>query len=549
VGRSNPLAAARDALSRHEWQAAYDAAVVSDEAADPRQEADRLDVLADASWWLGRLDDCIDARERAYSIYESSGEHRRAGQCAMWLYEHHGFKARPSIAGAWLRRAERAVADDPECAEYGAVRLRQAEAAHGGGDLDRAAALAREVVELGRRLGSADVEAEARQTLGRVLIDQGDPAEGLAHLDEAMLFAVEGRLGPYTTGKVYCSLISACEELGDLRRASEWTEATTRWARRHPFAVFPGLCRVHRASALRWHGAWADAEHEATLACDELASLHVPNAAAGFAEIGEIRLRLGDLDGAESAFRTASELGGRPPAGLALLRLAQNRVEAAASIIGEALGAETWNRLARARLLVAAAQIAIAAGDLAMAAAYVDELEAVATEYGSPILLASAATARGRLHLASGDAAAACSTLRTALGRWQELSVPHEVATAHTLLGLACRDRGDHEAAVTSFAAATTVFDRLGAALDARLVRDLTASRSRRALPGGLTEREAEVLRLVAAGDTNRDVATALYLSEKTVARHLSNIFTKIGVSSRAGATAYAFERGIVERN
>jgi ATP/maltotriose-dependent transcriptional regulator MalT len=546
VGRTDPLAIARDALGRHDWQAAYDAAArTGDDTIEPRQEADRLDVVADASWWLGRLDDCIDARERAYAVYESLGEHRRAGQCAMWLYEHHGFKARPSIAGAWLRRAERAVADDPECAEHGAVLLRRAEAAHGGGDLDGAAALARDAVDLGRRLGSADVEAEALQTLGRILIDQGDAADGLAHLDEAMLFAVEGRLGPYATGKVYCSLISACEALGDLRRASEWTEATTRWSQRHPFAVFPGLCRVHRASALRWHGAWADAEHEATLACEELASLNVPNAAAGFVEIGEIRLRLGDLDGAESAFRRASELGGRPPAGQALLRLAQNRMEAAASIIRDALEAETWNRLLRARLLVVAAQIAIAAGDLDDAAAFVDELEAVATDYDSPILLASAATARGRLHLASGDAASACSTLRAALGRWQELSVPHEVATAHTLLGLACRHRGDHEAAVTAFAAATSVFDQLGAALDARLVRDLTSPRS---LPGGLTGREAEVLRLVAAGHTNRDVAASLYLSEKTVARHLSNIFTKIGVSSRAGATAYAFERGIVER-
>jgi DNA-binding NarL/FixJ family response regulator len=283
------------------------------------------------------------------------------------------------------------------------------------------------------------------------------------------------------------------------------------------------------------------------LACDELASLHLPNAAAGFVEIGEIRLRLGDLDGAEAAFARASELGGAPPAGLALLRLAQNRMDAAASIIGQALEGETWNRLARARLLVVAAQIAIAASSLASASSFVGELEAVAADYDSPMLLASAATARGRLFLASGDAPAACATLRLALGRWQELSVPHEVATVHTLLGLACRDRGDDEAAVASFAAATSVFDQLGAALDLRLVRDLTSS-SGRALPGGLTEREAQVLRLVAAGHTNRDVAGSLYLAEKTVARHLSNIFTKIGVSSRAAATAFAFEQGIVER-
>jgi DNA-binding CsgD family transcriptional regulator len=354
---------------------------------------------------------------------------------------------------------------------------------------------------------------------------------------------VEGRLGPYATGKVYCSLISACEELGDLRRATEWTEATIRWSQRHPFAVFPGLCRVHRASAMRWRGAWADAEREATLACDELSELNLPNAAAGFTEIGEIRRRLGDLEGAEEAFRRAEEVCGQPPAGLALLRLAQNRIVAAAAIIHGALEGETWNRLGRARLLAAAAQIAIAAGDLPTAIAAVDELEGIAADYNSPVLLASAATSRGRLHLAQGDAAAS-ATLRAALVRWQELEVPHEVATVRMLLGLACRDLGDHDAAMTAFAAAASEFEQLGATLDARMVRDLTSRPSR---PGGLTEREVQVLRLVAAGRTNREIAADLFLSQKTVARHLSNIFTKIDVSSRAAATAYAFEQRIID--
>ena len=181
----------------------------------------------------------------------------------MWLYEHYCFKARPAIAGGWLRRARRALENDPESVEYGALRLREAETAHGSGDLEASAAAAREVVDLGRRLRSPDLEAEALQTLGRVLIDAGDPAEGLATLDEAMLFAVEGRLRPYSTGKVYCSLISACEALGDLRRAAEWSEATSRWAQRHPLAVFPGLCRVHVASSLRSRGEWDEAEEQA----------------------------------------------------------------------------------------------------------------------------------------------------------------------------------------------------------------------------------------------------------------------------------------------
>ncbi|MGQ0615878.1 MAG: LuxR C-terminal-related transcriptional regulator [Acidimicrobiia bacterium] len=541
---SDAVAAARDAHARHQWQDAYDAATAAGEADEPAQEAYRLDLLADTAWWLGHLDRCIDAREQAYAIYHELDDRRRAGQCAVWLYEHHCFKARPAIAGAWLRRAQRALADDPDCAEHGAVLLREAEAAHGAGDLDRAAGLARAVVELGRRLLSPDVEAEALQTLGRVLIDQGQATDGLAFLDEAMLFAVEGRLGPYSTGKVYCSLISACEALGDLRRATEWTEATSRWSRHHPFAVFPGLCRVHRASALRWHGSWADAEREATLACDQLAETNLPNAAAGFEEIGEIRRRVGDLDGAEEAFARAEALCGRPPAGLALLRLAQRRNDAATAIIRGALEGEPWNRLARARLLSAAAQIAIAAGDTTGAVAAVDELEAIASDYQSPLLLAAAATARGRLALAQGDPSA-YTTLRAALRRWQELDVPHEVATARTLLGLACRDLGDHDGALESFTAAQSAFEHLGATLDARAVHDLTSPRP---LPGGLTQREVQVLRLVASGRTNREIAAELYLSEKTVARHLSNIFTKIGVASRSAATAYAFGHRLVER-
>ena len=221
------------------------------QSSDPAVEAERLDLLADAAWWLGRLDDCIDARERAYVLYDELGDDRRAGQCAVWLYEHHCFRASPSIAGGWLRRARRALDADEDCAEFGALLLREAEIAHGSGDLEVAAALAERGVGLGRRLRSADLEAEALQTLGRVLIDQGRPAEGLALLDEAMLFVLDGRLSPYSTGKVYCSLISACEQLSDLARAAEWTAATARWAERHPFAVFPGLCRVHHATTLQ----------------------------------------------------------------------------------------------------------------------------------------------------------------------------------------------------------------------------------------------------------------------------------------------------------
>lgn len=539
----DPLAAAAEARDGQDWPAAWEAAVAAcDLVADSLAEADRLDLLADAAWWLGRLDDCVDARERAYVIYDELGEARRAGLCAVWLYEHHCFRAQPSIAGGWLRRARRLLAGDDECVEHGALLLREAERSHGAGDLSVAAAFAENSVELARRLREPDLEAEALQTLGRVLIDQGEPAEGLELLDEAMLFALEGRLGPYATGKVYCSLIGACEELGDLQRAAEWTEATARWSRRHPLAVFPGLCRVHRATALQWRGEWAEAEREAAEACEELSRINRPNAAAGWAEIADIRRRLGDLSGAEEAFRRAEDLCGQPQPGLALLRLAQGRVDGATAIMAQALSEQSWNRLARAKLLPACVQIAIAAGDLDTAVGAVEELESIADTFDTPTLVAHALAARGRLQLATGDPTATAA-LRANVKQWLELGVPYEVATAWMLLGQAYRAAGDEQSAAESFATAGQLFDQLGAPLDARQLRNLT---TQRALPAGLTQREVEVLRLVAAGRTNRNIAAELHLSEKTVSRHLTNIFTKIGVSSRAAATAFAYEHDIV---
>ena len=278
-------------------------------------------------------------------------------------------------------------------------------------------------------------------------------------------------------------------------------------------------------------------------ACLELATLNVPNAAAGYAEIAEIRRRIGDLGGAEDAFHRAEELSGQPQSGLALLRLAQGNIDAASAIIIRSLDEITWDRLARARLLPARVQIALAAGDIAAAQAALAELETIASEFASPALFAAALSARGRIELAANDRAAS-ATLRQAAERWQELGVPHEVATARMLQGAACRQTGDLDGASTSFDAARSLFEQLGAALDLRNLRDFSSRTPE--LPAGLSEREVEVLLLVANGMTNKQIAEHLSLSEKTVARHLSNIFTKIGVTSRSAATAFAFERRLV---
>ena len=533
------LAPVRAALGRCDWEDALEAArAVSFE--DLNLEADRLDLEAEAAWWLGRLDECIAARETAYRTYEELGNARRAGQCAVWLWEHHAICARPAAATGWLRRARRALDGDTECVEYGNLLLREAETAHGTGELDRGLELAIAALELGRRLGSTDLEAESLQTVGRLLIDQGHVDDGLGHLDEAMLCAVEGRLGPFATGKVYCSLIAACEELGDFDRAAEWTEATMRWAQQHPFAIFPGICRVHRAIVLKRRGALEAAEREAARACEELRHSHIANSAAAWAEVGDVRRRLGQLEEAEDAFARSQEIRGGPCGGLALLRLAQGRAREAMSIITSCVAGES-NSLGRAGLLPLVVHIAVSAGDLEAARRALVELDTIVATFDTATLRATERSTRGRLQLAEGDPAVH-ETLLQAVEAWRKLEVPYEEATARTLLGEALRVAGDDAEARASFEAASRLFDQIGARISAREV----FNGSKRELPAGLTEREVEVLRLVANGLTNNEIATELFLSIKTVSRHLSNIFTKIGVSSRAGATAFAFEHHLV---
>jgi ATP/maltotriose-dependent transcriptional regulator MalT len=540
--RVEALSAAREAAAARDW------AAVRRLLAACGDDPEALDLAAEASWWLGHLEDCIGLRERCHAVLEAAGDAAGAARVAMLLSDNYQFRGRPAVARGWLRRAGRLLGRDAPADLHGWFALREGELLHGTGEPDAAVDRFQEAIAAAGEAGDADLEADALQALGRALISAGRPAEGLAHLDEAMLAAGRGRLNAYTTGKIYCSLMSACEELGDFGRVAEWSEVAGRWADREGVAVFPGLCRVHRAAVLRLRGAWGDAESEARRACDELRDVHTSNAAAAFGELGEIRRLLGDLDGAQHAFSCAEQLGGDALPGVALLRLAQGRVAAAAAAIDRGLRSTAWNRLGRARLLPAAVQIGLAAGEVEAARAAAAELAQIADDYGSSGLRAAALLARGQLELAAHDAVGAAATLQAALALYGALDMPYEVAGAQVLVAQALRECGDDEGADAAFAAARETFVRLGAGHDAARTAELQARPSRCAEPpDGLSRRECQVLRLVAAGLTNREIATELYLSEKTVARHVSNIFAKIGVGSRAAATAYAFERGIVE--
>jgi DNA-binding NarL/FixJ family response regulator len=535
------LDAARDAHRRHDWAGARDGFGAA-RAAGELAAAD-LDALADAAWWLGDFDQASAVLEEAYRRHLDEGRPGPAAMAAIGVAVNHLLRGDGVVGSGWVGRAQRLLRDQPEHTEHGYLLYLELEGALGGGEADAVVATAGRVREIGRRHADPNLIAGGDLFEGRALVKQGRMAEGMALLDEAMLAVLSGELDPGWAGNIYCHLMAAFHELADVRRAAEWTEATSRWVAGLPPAVlFTGICRVHRSQVLERRGDWAEAEREAALVCRDLADLHVAGAAEGHYQLGDIRRLRGDLAGAEAAYRHAHELGRDPQPGLALLRLAQGRTATASASIRAALTAVTHDRLGRARLCAAQVEIALAAGDAETAGRACDELTRTASTYGSSGLEAAALQARGAVLLAAGRADAALPTLRAACRRWRELDAPYDAARVRLLLAGAYQALGDADAAARELDAAEVVFVRLGATLDAG---GIAARRGRAALPGGLTGREAEVLALVAAGRSNREIAASLVLSPKTVARHLSNIFAKLGVRSRTQAAAYAFEHGL----
>ena len=381
---------------------------------------------------------------------------------------------------------------------------------------------------------------------GIALVKQGRVTDGMAVLDEAMLPVRAGEVEPGFAGNIYCQLMGVCHDLADLPRARQWTEATQSWCDSFPSAVmFVGICRVHRAQLMQVDGRWPEAEQEAALVCTELARLNVAAVAEGHYQVGEIRRLRGDASGAEEAYRLAHEFGRSPQPGLALLWLAEGRPEAARAAIRSALAEQTPGRLERARLCTAFVEACLAVDDVNAADAAAVELGEIAARFDSPGFAAAAAQASGMVQLARGRADGALPALRRACRSWLDLDAPYETARVRVLLARAYRDLDDADAATLELDAATAAFATLGASVDIRRADRL---RGTSRLPAGLTAREVEVLARVAAGASNRDIATALVISQKTVARHLSNIFSKLGVTSRTEAAAFAFTHGLTSR-
>lgn len=539
--QTSDLERARDAVRRESWREAYEELA----AFDPTDLAPRdLEALADAAWWMSKNDESIAARQTAYARYSDAGEEARAASMAGRLGVEHLMRGEPAVGAGWLMRAHRHLEGLQECVEHGFLAVIEATVARFRGALDDASELATRATEIGQRFRDPDLVALGVHTNGLVLISLGREPEGVALLDEAMTAVVAGELSSYFTGVVYCNVIGACLELADVRRAGEWSQAARTWCESlPPESPYPGLCRINRAEVASLRGAWTEAESEALRASEELMTFDPMAAASAFYETGEIRRRTGAVAGAQEAFARAQELGFDPQPGLSLLRLAQGKAEAAHTTLRLAVTGGEGNSLRRARLLAAQVEVALIVEDRETARAARDELAEMARDSGRPVLVAAAASADAALRLAEGDVEGALKSSRRACSIWQELKLPYETAQARLSYGLALRASGDEEGARSELRAALATFERLGASPDSRRTMELLSEP--RGLPRGLSLREAEVLRLLATGKTNREIAAALVISEHTVARHLQNMFVKLGVSSRSAATAFAFEHDL----
>jgi DNA-binding CsgD family transcriptional regulator len=534
----------RMSYAQSEWAEAYELLARAEET--EALAADDLELLAISAYMLGREDEWMRLLEDAYRRHVDDGKVLKAVRCAFWIGTNLALRGELGPATGWLARAQRMLERERrECVEQGYMLLPVVFQHEAAGDHEGAAATAAAAAEIGERFGDADLFALAVHAQGEIFLRDGRVGEGLSLLDEAMVAVTAGELSPMVTGIVYCGVILACESVYELRRAQEWTAALTRWCAEQPdLLAFTGRCLVHRAQLMRLHGAWADALEEARRAGERFAEAMNQAAAARACYLeGELHRLGGDFPAAEEAYREASRLGLEPQPGFALLRLTQGKADVAAAAIRRAL-TEATERLARASLLPACVEILLAVDDLEGARDACTELEEIAQAYDSAMLRAMAAQTRGAVELAAGGADRALVRLRQAGQAWHELEVPYEAAQTRVLIGLACRALGDEDAFALELDAAHASFEELGAAPDLARIASLTAGAVSNT--HGLSPRELEVLRLVASGKSNREIAESLVISEHTVARHVQNILTKLRVTSRGAAGAYAFEHHLV---
>jgi ATP/maltotriose-dependent transcriptional regulator MalT len=539
-----PLQSARAAIARRDWQAAYDAFREARSQTD--LPVDDLFNFGDAAWWIGQIDDAIAAFELAYRGFVAGRRWREASLCATYTGFTRGMRGEHAAASAWIQRAYRHLEQEPDCVERAYLVYLEFDTAIGQADIEAAREAWNRLHDFAARFDDVSLRAISVLAEGKLLVYQGEVEAGFALLDEAMLAAITDDLDPSWAGNIYCTMMILCEEVLDIRRAVEWTRATLRWCEgQSSTGPFMGICQAHRSSVLRIQGQWQQAEAAIHRVLADPLAFDLGSVAEARYQLAELHRLRGNLDDAGREYAEALLLGRDPQPGCSLLLMGRGDPAGASKSIAAALEATRPGSVPRARLLPAAVEIGVAAREIAFAESASRELGELAGQFRTAGFAALARQAEGTVLLAKGEWHPASGAFREACRQWTGVSSTVESATCRALLGLALRGMGDTVSAERELAAAESVFAQLGMPLP-QLVQRLSPSSG--ALPGGLSEREAEVLALVAAGLTNREIGDALFISPKTVSRHLENIYAKLSLSSRAAAAAWAIEQGIARK-
>jgi DNA-binding NarL/FixJ family response regulator len=532
------LATARAAYARGEWHAAHRGFVQARTLSE--LATGDLNLLGSAAWWLGRVTESLALAEEVYNRLQDDDDAAGAAMEALNLGLLWFIRGDLVIASGWVNRARRLLRELPEGPEHGYLLYLGAALALGVPDLGPAREAATKLQDLGRRLRAPALTSFGLVLSGLADVRSGGTASGFAQLDEAMLPVLAGQLPPEWAGEIYCTVIHACHDLADLHRMRAWTQATEQWCEQFSGeVVYSGICRIHRLQLLSIEGGWEAAENAIEQGGAELVGRNNWVAGEAFYQVGEIRRMRGDSRGAQQAYTRARDLGTEPQPGESLLQHAAGKSDAAWAGLCAALAGR--DRLACARLLESGVEIALALGHLDEAERLCSQLEQTAAMFATAGFRAWAGQARAAVLIAQSRHADALPVLEASAAEYRGLHARYEMAKVYELLAQAHRGLGLSRAAAADSAAALAIYRELGALPD---VQRLDGGR----LPGGLTEREADVLAFTAGGASNKDTAEALFISQKTVGRHLANIFTKIGVSSRTAAAAWAHDHGLQPR-